>query len=374
MNKPARYGLVMIAKNEAHVIARALASAIESGVTSYLIHDTGSTDGTQEIARGMLRDLVVEVPWVNFAHNRTELLREARELLGEGGATHLLMLDADDVIEGRLPAYLDPYRAYSLPVHHSGVVHRRPQIFPVSRCWEYRGAVHEAAICSTPLADDSEARPLPLKGPIYRVVGGGARSLATASQKYGADADMLFMEHLADLTNARCVFYLAQSYRDAGGMCRARLWYQRRVEMGGWDEECFYAAYQAALLSPEETFISEMLSAWEMRPARAEPLVAVAKWCRARGRWNLGKGMAELALEIAQAGAWRKDVLFVETAAHSWSPIDEMAMATFYLGLLRIAKSLNRMLLESPVHQLPESERPRIEANLEHCNREIAAL
>src|SRR3954471_9644974 len=64
--------LNMIVKNEALVIARCL-SAVRPLIDSWVIVDTGSSDGTQEIVREVLGDLpgeLIERSWRDFASNR----------------------------------------------------------------------------------------------------------------------------------------------------------------------------------------------------------------------------------------------------------------------------------------------------------------
>lgn len=46
--------------------------------------------------------------------------------------------------------------------------------------------------------------------------------------------------------NARYVFYLANAYRDCGKLDSAIRNYERRVEMGGWEEEVFVALWRSA--------------------------------------------------------------------------------------------------------------------------------
>jgi glycosyltransferase involved in cell wall biosynthesis len=48
--------LNMIVKNEAHVLARYLAS-VKPWIDSWVIVDTGSSDGTQALIRGQLQGL-----------------------------------------------------------------------------------------------------------------------------------------------------------------------------------------------------------------------------------------------------------------------------------------------------------------------------
>ena len=83
----------MIVKNEAPVIRRCLDS-VRPLVDAWLIVDTGSTDGTQDIIRAALADLpgaVHERPWQDFAHNRSEALDLARSF-----ASYALIIDADE--------------------------------------------------------------------------------------------------------------------------------------------------------------------------------------------------------------------------------------------------------------------------------------
>ena len=74
-----RLGLHMIVKDEAPVIERCLRSVLPM-IDWWVISDTGSTDGTQEIVRRTMAGtdgLLLERPWVSFGHNRQEALDAA---------------------------------------------------------------------------------------------------------------------------------------------------------------------------------------------------------------------------------------------------------------------------------------------------------
>ena len=74
--------LAMIVRDEEAVIERALASARAIGIDQWVIVDTGSTDRTPELIEAVLKGIPGKLhrrPWVNFGHNRTELLDLVRE-------------------------------------------------------------------------------------------------------------------------------------------------------------------------------------------------------------------------------------------------------------------------------------------------------
>src|SRR5262249_26994369 len=90
----------LIVKNESQVIRRCLDSLADL-VDAVVIVDTGSSDDTVAVVRGI--DFAVPIhlyqrPWVDFAHNRNELLKLASPL-----ADYLLLLDADHTVQGTLP-------------------------------------------------------------------------------------------------------------------------------------------------------------------------------------------------------------------------------------------------------------------------------
>lgn len=88
--------LSMIVKNEAHVIERCL-NSVKPFIDSWVIMDTGSTDGTQEVIEQCMKGIPGELhnrTWVNFAHNRNESLKIALQK-----ADYVLIMDADDYLE-----------------------------------------------------------------------------------------------------------------------------------------------------------------------------------------------------------------------------------------------------------------------------------
>ena len=257
----------MIVRNEAHIVREVLDS-VAPFIASWVIVDTGSDDGTQNVISAHMADLGIpgeihERPWHDFGRNRTEALTLAR-----GHSDYIWVIDADDLLVGT-PNFngltADVYQLRYGP----GTTYWRRQLFRDGLPWRYEGVLHEYADCSVPFVEDS------LAGPYYiesRRLGG--RSLDPL--KYAHDAQLLLAEVEREPDNQRSVFYLAQSYFDAGDFANAHRWYERRAEMGGFDEEVYCSLNRVAesmshLGEPWPTVQDAYLRAWEFRRTRAEP-------------------------------------------------------------------------------------------------------
>ena len=141
--------LNMIVKNEASVILRCLDSVLPI-IDHWVIVDTGSTDGTQDIIRAHLRDLPGELherPWQDFAHNRSEALELAR-----GKSDYTFIIDADDTLE-IAPGTTMPELtgdSYTVEINDTGMVYRRTQLVRSAMPWRYEGVLHEYLTCDGP--------------------------------------------------------------------------------------------------------------------------------------------------------------------------------------------------------------------------------
>jgi len=249
--------LALIARDEQETLPRCLDSAAPL-VDRILVIDTGSRDETIRVAREHGAE-VLERPWRNFEHNRSELLAEASQR-----CERILMLDADMRIDegGELPA--DEADCYMARLAYKGLRYRLPFLIRSSRPWRYRGAAHSYLDCPEPATRvNTDTFTVTHFGP------GATR------EKLERDLELLQGD-----AQPRSIFYLAQTYRDLGMVDEAIRHYRARAALGGWDEEVFYSLYQAGcLLCKHRSFASGaplLLEAWKMRPSRAEPLRALS--------------------------------------------------------------------------------------------------
>ncbi|MGI5328775.1 glycosyltransferase [Actinomadura nitritigenes] len=353
--------LTMIVKNEAHVIARCIAS-VRPLITSWCVVDTGSTDGTRKIVREELADLpgdLHERPWRDFGHNRTEAIELAR-----GKADYDLVIDADDVLvipDGFAMPRLTA-DSYEIRVEDRGTSYYRVHLFRGDLDFHYVGILHEV-IMSEP--ERSLAR---IDGLTYRRIYDGARSADPL--KFRKDAALLEKALKAEPDNTRYAFYLAQSWRDAGEYAKAAASYERRAAMGGWPEEVWYSLYERARLAErigenDDAIIAHHVRAFEARPQRAEAPCHLARALRLRNRPTAAYPFARTASDIPRPN----DILFLDDSVYTWRALDEFGIAAYHAGLYSEGLAVNKRLLSS--RALPQSERARIKKNLEFCQKAL---
>jgi hypothetical protein len=183
--------------------------------------------------------------------------------------------------------------------------------------------------------------------------------------KFAPDRDLWLAKVERNPKDARSVFFLAETSFQLDDFVDARKWYARRVEMGGCDEEVYWALYRLAesmveLVEPWPDVQEAYLKAWEFRPTRAEALYAIAFRCRAMQRYRLGYLFAQRA---AQTPFPEEDLFVLGYFAeiYAWRATDEQATCAYWIGKHAEAFELCRRLLARP--DIPEGDRQRIAAN-----------
>jgi len=229
----------MIVKNECEHLGRCL-SSVKEIVDEMIIVDTGSTDGTQEIAREHGAKLI-QSTWENdFSRARNLSLAEAR-------GDWILVLDADEFIAPSEGAALRALltrktpAAFNLVIQCSsdggltGMLVHIVRLFPNRRAVRYEWPVHEQVMTSLARAD------IPVHAAPVRVVHTGYSDRETNHRKQIRNREMLE----AQLRNEREVspmtfFLLAGCLLDLdeteAALNRYRQAERAAVEMPGSDD------------------------------------------------------------------------------------------------------------------------------------------
>lgn len=308
----------MIVKDEAPIISRCLQS-VKHLIDYWVICDTGSTDGTQHIIKNEMNNIPGELishEWVDFGHNRSMALHEAR-----GKAEYTLLLDSDQIV---IPNGFNKYElnedAYYVQYEDAGLDYWKLVLLNNSFAWYFKGVTHEYVTCDK---HTNNVRHPSLK--IYNYDDGSSHA-----KKFERDVELLEKAIQEEPLNPRYAFYLAQSYRGLKNFEKARQWYKRRIAIGGWDQETWYAMYQYALSIEEDinSSLEHFLTAYSFRPTRAEPLYEIAKRYRQKKQYHLGYLFADAAHKIP----YPNDSLFVHSWIYNVGIKDELAVCSHYVG------------------------------------------
>lgn len=305
--------LVIMAKNEAHNIVRCIESC-RPYIHRVEIMDSGSTDGTQQLATDYLTNQGIPFEiynnndwtdhgWKGGGEKRTQLLAHAMHK-----CDYTLIMDADQTlsIRGEDPFHDLDADAYRLHKVQGQLEWDIEALFKSDLDWTYVGILHEYAQCDYP-------------GKIIKTI---HTALITEPVKDGRDAKHYYDHALkleaellkcsvSDNLKRRYVFYIAQSWRDALNSERALAAYRERVRIGGWCEEVWYSLFQIAAITES---LTDWLAAWSYRPQRIE----TGYWFMRRLH-EAGNNLA--AIQIGDITAQLQpcsETLFMDKQIHEW--------------------------------------------------------
>jgi len=353
-----KIGLCMIVKNEEHVIREALDCTLGL-IDTYSIVDTGSTDNTIQViknyyAEKKIHGEVHQRPWKNFGHNRSEAIQ-----LCDGKMDYALVIDADDTmmypLNGRVVLrnllFRESPNEVLITFKQERCQYDRCQIMKTGDGWHYKGVLHEYPTNGKP---NNKVIHLPSEFSMTcRHIGGRDKT----GDKLQRDIQVLLQGTKDEPTNERYVFYLGQSYEDAGLYDDAVAWYTKRFEMGGWVEERYLAALRISRITKSKEWAWK---AHEANPVRIESLVSWMEHCRGTNNWSCE--LLAMALYASSIPKPTGQILFLETDKWEWRVWDELAIIAYYCGRKDIAKKTSQDLLMNPY--LPADQRERIARNL----------
>jgi hypothetical protein len=295
--------LCMVVRDDEEIVERSLRSVARL-IDYWVVCDAGSKDRTAMIIADVLSGVPGELhhtEWVDFGHNRTELMALAHDK-----ADYLLLLDPDMTLvsRGPLPDLVED--AYVVPELGERPAPGVPRVVRGSRRWWFEGSSHEI------LATNGHYREVVLDGfGIDRHTDPVLRERMLLRQ-----LDILERDVVTEAT-PRTVFELAQTLQALGRDAAAIEWYHRRVELGDRDQETFYANLQEGRLRARKNFwaaVPILLQAWQRRPTRAEPLYELARGYRQRGDAGLAYHFADVGLQIPVP----TDTFSVEPWVYAW--------------------------------------------------------
>jgi glycosyltransferase involved in cell wall biosynthesis len=333
-----------IVKNEEAVIERCVRSLLPH-VDYAIVVDTGSEDRTPEKISRLFADArkpfeLHYAPFENFSQARNVALQRARESALDW--EYLLLCDADMELLANNSSWtkkLNGGPAYDLRQVGGTLGYYNKRLVSRQATGNYEGVTHEylditsaGAIDDVYFLDHADGANRPDKT---------ARDIALLEAALRTETRPGLIE--------RYTFYLAQSYCDAGRWADAIPHYKRRVELGGYEEERWYAQYKLACcygyIGDHPNFVWAGIRAFEMRPQRAEMLYELAKFFRVRGDNFTSLLFSEAGLRMLHP---KDDRLFVDERVYSHGMREEFAVCGYYSPkhYTAAAKETNRLALD----------------------------
>lgn len=333
--------VVFMVKDESLVIKESLQPFIKAGISDFLIFDTGSTDGTPQIARdffkeqGIANAYIIEEPFVDFSTSRNRALELTEQLFPE--ATFMVMPDAEWYM--RFPEGLLSFcaqHAHSSESSYLISIKNECTAFYVARLIRCRsgvkfvGPVHECLNCISTTKVPSAT---------YFEWGYSSRGIEKTKSRWIRDRALLHMYYEQNPKDPRTLFYLAQTYEGLGDLPAAYEFYEKRAAINGWDEENFMTQLRLGNLAvqlhdPNQPEISHQallhyLKAFEMRPHRAEPLIKLAQHYRSKGLLHLAYLFASRTAHMIYP---QQDILFVDKYVYDFERYEMLSIVSWYVG------------------------------------------
>lgn len=270
-------GLLTITYDEPDTLPAMLASVRDVIDGPAIAFHIGEKDETAEILAAFDGAEVHRKEWANFDGSWNALFK-----LAKGRADRFLYMQANSVLLGntfggdaqmgeltptkfRLPE-LGETPCYMLRYRRQMYEYRLPNLLRGDIEWSINAPVHGF------LEPTFEAERKPLDELIVQESDAdGRRPEKTA--RYLPIIEKMAAENPDD---ARAAYYLARTLQEVGRYEEALEAYDRRLRMGGWDEELWHAHYMKGLCQMVMGLEGEgrltLISAYLRRPTRAEPL------------------------------------------------------------------------------------------------------
>lgn len=353
--------IVIMVKNEVDVIVPTLKPFVDAGLQSFLVYDTGSTDGTQQKIRDYFEEYgvtdahIIEEPFIDFGTSRSKALDYAEEIFSD--ATFLLMLDAewytynvDQLIDFcRVNQnYIASECTGSCYLMHlftkqDSIDNYVIRLIRRGHNVRYHGPVHETISASpSGIVPDS----------IYFEYAPRQSGRQKSKERLIRDYELLKKDHENNPSNLRTLFYLGQTCQFLEDWPQAIFFYKKRLELGELSEEKYLAAYRIGYAieyfmeqAKNNNFTTDYtwhdafhyyLLAHNMLPYRAEPLFRIACYYI---RNNQHAVAYLFAMRAAQLPFPERDRLFVEKKIYDYLRYDILGQCALYAGEIVIGKS-----------------------------------
>lgn len=334
-------GLAMMVKNEHKRLHVSLKSVV-GYVDALIIYDTGSTDDTLDIVQNFAEKhkinlYLIQGTFVDFSTSRNVLLEYADTV----PVHYLLLMDCNDELQGGKSlldlaknSFTKENNAFLLcQKWWSGHYDRYFNIrFVKNRCgWRYRGVVHEWLKDTTIEGPDTRYPVIKVENDIV-LYQDRTQDDDKSGKRFYRDKELLLAEFKRDPTDARTVFYLAQTCQCINQHDEAYYYSRLRTEMEGFEEERFHSLLRCGNCAIHLKHSWDDVIKWYMKAyehsLRAEPLVTIAEYYRSKKKWRQAYLFAKEACDLP----YPECILFVDSGVYEYHRWHLLGIIGYYSG------------------------------------------
>ena len=328
--------LNMIVKNESKIITR-LFDSVVSIIDCYCICDTGSTDNTVELIKTYfenknIQGKIVSEPFKNFAYNRNFALKSA-----VGMSDYVLLMDADMILEIKNfnKENLKNFDSCYILQGNNDFYYQNMRIVKNNGLFSYVGVTHE--YISTP--SNNKLLHITKDHLFITDYGDGG----CKNDKFVRDIKLLTDGIIDEPNNSeRYHFYLANSYHDTGNFEKAIETYEKRIKIGGWDQEIWYSYYRIGLCYKKMGKIADAIFTWmnayDFLPSRTENLYEIINHYRHISKSKLAEFFYNMAKDSLNKNknVNRDSYLFLHNDIYTYKLDYEFTIFAAYVGVNNI--------------------------------------
>lgn len=347
--------LAMVVRDAAASLP-ALVASLDGVIDQWLVIDAGSVDGSAGVVADLLGSLpgrVEQRPWINPAHNGSELL-ELAGMLTE--PSHLLLVEPHMVVEARRDfreqlAATDAQRLM-VAVRRPLFEVRQPLLVRTGPRWFREGTAYTRLASEAPVASAT----------FDALVAVEHDGQPTQPALLDDDVDVLVAQLRNEPPDPDVAFHLAENYRALGRHEEAASAYRECLGLSSSPDLSFHCVLQLGDLDAAAGRHGD--AAWryheavQVDPYRAEPFHRLGRLLNEQARWEAARVWLEHGATLAPA----QHGVVIERWVEQWGLEFELAVARWWTGARDLADATFRDLLGRP--GVPAAYRQACERNL----------
>ena len=348
-------GLSMIMKNESHVILRCLKSILPI-IDYWVIVDTGSTDGSQEIVKNFFKEnnvpgQLIEIEWKDFSTSRNVALNALEPHVDYGmwiDCDEELIIDKNFNKETLLSTPIDSIYIKTI---YNKINYTRKNIWKTNKQFKWDGPIHE--ILSSP-----NEQPGTVATNLHVIVRPEGSSWKNIKQKYLDHANILEKYTLVN-SDPRWIFYTAQSYRDASEYEKSIEWYEKRASIDkGFLEEIYSSKYMIAKLSEaigkdKNYCTGKYQEAHASDPIKGEAMKSLIQMYHRSNDFENAYIFSLYSLRYNKQNPYPKRILFLDTHLYDYEMLELHAVSCYYTKRYEEGSKIY-WLMRSQIDKLPK--------------------